>query len=118
MDSPSTHAPTPGPGLPPVQPPSARMMFRLFLIPFLIVAVLVGLYLVGQTLYGKLKGGTRDPAKVLRDLDDANPDIRWRAAADLSQELPRSPELASDAAFALGLADRLHAAMLDRAPVE
>ena len=89
------------------------MMFRLFLVPFLIVAVLVGLYLVGQTLYGKL-WRTRDPEKVLKDLDNANADIRWRAAADLSQELPRSPELAADAGFALGLADRLHAAMLEQ----
>ena len=117
MDSAPASVPIPDPGLPPVQPPSATMMFRLFLVPFLIVAVLVGLYLVGQTLYGKL-WRTRSPEKVLRDLDSANPDIRWRAAADLSQELPRSPELASDAGFALGLADRLHTAMLDSAAAE
>jgi len=60
------------------------MMFRLFLVPFLIVAVLIGLYLVGQTLYGKL-GRTRSPEKVLADLDNPNADVRWRAAADLSQ---------------------------------
>ncbi len=112
-----TSAPTPDAGLPPVQPPSATMMFRLFLIPFLIVAVLVGLYLVGQTLYGKL-GRSRSPEKVLRDLDNANADIRWRAAADLSQELPRSPELASDAWFALELANRLNTAMLESAAAE
>jgi hypothetical protein len=93
------------------------MMVRLFLVPFLIVAVLIGLYLVGQTLYGKL-GGTRDPAKVLVDLDNPNADIRWRAAADLSQALPRSPELASDAAFALELADRLRTATTDSAAAE
>ena len=119
MDSPHNPASPPisDAGLPPVQPPSATMMFRLFLVPFLIVAVLVGLYLVGQTLYGKL-GRTRSPEKVLRDLDDANADIRWRAAADLSQELPRSPELTSDAWFALELADRLHTAMLESAATE
>ena len=117
MASPHNSPPIPDAGLPPVQPPSATMMFRLFLIPFLIVAVLVGLYLVGQTLYGKL-GRSRSPEKVLRDLDNANADIRWRAAADLSQELPRSPELASDAWFALELADRLHTAMLESAVAE
>ena len=117
MDSPHNSAPIPDAGLPPVQPPSATMMFRLFLVPFLIVAVLVGLYLVGQTLYGKL-WRTRDPEKVLRDLDNANPDIRWRAAADLSQELPRSPELASNTWFALELANRLHTAMLESAATE
>ena len=117
MESPSAPASLPGAGLPPVQPPSARMMFRLFLVPFLIVAVLVGLYLVGQTLYGKL-GRMRDPDKVLKDLDNANADIRWRAAADLSQALPRSPELAADAGFALELADRLNAAMIDSATAE
>lgn len=96
-------------GLPPVQPPSATMLLRLFLVPFLIVAVLVGLYLVGQTIYGKL-WRTRSPEKVLRDLDNPNPEVRWRAAADLAQELPRSPDLAANAWFALELTERLQAA--------
>jgi hypothetical protein len=86
------------------------MIFRLFLVPFLIVAVLVGLYLLGQAFYGK-RGRTRSAEQYLRNLDSANPDIRWRAAADLSQELPRSAELAANAGFALELAERLHLAL-------
>ncbi len=105
------------PGLPPVQPPSGQMIFRLFLVPFLIVAVLVGLYLVGQTMYGKA-GRSRSADTFLRNLDNANPDIRWRAASDLSQELPRSAELAANATFALALADRLKSALDESAPAE
>src|SRR5262245_62086350 len=105
------------PGLPPVQPPSGRMIFRLFLVPFLIVAVLVGLYLLGHTLYGKM-GASRSAQKFLQNLDSANADIRWRAASDLSQELPRSPELAANATLALELAERLHQALEESAADE
>ena len=40
----------PGPGLPPVQPPSGQMILRLFLVPGLIVGLLVVLFLVGPSL--------------------------------------------------------------------
>jgi hypothetical protein len=93
------------------------MLFRLFLVPFLIVGVLVGLYLLGHTLYGK-RGASRSAQKFLQNLDSANPDIRWRAASDLSQELPRSPELAANATFALELAERLETALEESAAEE
>lgn len=99
-------------GLPPVQPPSGQMILRLFLVPFLIVAILVGIYLLGQLFFGNA-GRFRSPEQFLRNLDSTNPDIRWRAASDLSQELPRSPELAGNASFALELAERMHAALKD-----
>ncbi len=113
-DSPSRDA---LPGLPPVQPPSGQMLFRLFLVPFLIVGVLVGLYVLGHTLFGKL-GASRSAQKFLHSLDSANADIRWRAASDLSQELPRSPELAANATFALELAERLDTALEESAAEE
>src|SRR4051812_48080075 len=109
-NSPPSITPTPDPGLPPVQPPSGQMILRLFLVPFTIVAVLVLLYLGGRALHDRLSGA-HAPEHYLQRLDNANPDIRWRAASDLSQELPRSPKLQADAAFALELADRLRSAI-------
>ncbi len=100
-----------------MQPPSGQMILRLFLVPFLIVAVLVGLYLLGNLFFGK-SGRARSAEAYLRDLDNANPDIRWRAASDLSQQLPRSPEMAASAAFALALAERLEAALTESATAE
>jgi hypothetical protein len=104
-------------GLPPVEPPSGRMFIQLFFVPLLIVGVLVGLYLVGSMFLGK-GDRSRSGQAYLRDLDNANPDIRWRAASDLSQQLPRSPEMAADATFALALADRLKAALVESAAAE
>src|SRR5262245_61351930 len=111
--TPPQHSP-PSPGLPPVQPPSGQMILRLFLVPGLIVAVLVALFLVGPTLaswvgglFGRSAGDSRSAEQFLRDLDNANPEVRWRAASDLAQVLLRNDELASNVDFALDLADRL-----------
>lgn len=117
-DPPVPAATTPAdPGLPPVQPPSGGMILRLFLVPFLIVAVLIGVYLGGRLVHAWLTGGNA-PDRYLRRLDSNNPEIRWRAASDLSQELPRSPQLAADAAFAVQIAGRLRAALADSAAAE
>jgi hypothetical protein len=43
----------------------------------------------------------------LRDLDNTNKEVRWRAASDLAQVLLRDDTLASDSAFALQLTQRL-----------
>src|SRR5215510_14865679 len=118
-DSPSPALPPPpaDPGLPPVQPPTGQMILRLFLVPALIVAGLVGLFLLGPTAsrwVNRLLGRSADARSAdqfLRDLDSANPEVRWRAASDLAQVLLRKDELASDARFALQLADRLQAAL-------
>jgi hypothetical protein len=106
-------APAPSPaeapkGLPPVAPPSGRFIVQLFLVPGLIVAVAV-LILLG---FKFLVGGTRTPEEFLKDLDNPNPDIRWRAASDLAQVLnrPESLTLASDPRFGLDLARRLETA--------
>ncbi|MFO0842847.1 MAG: hypothetical protein U0797_10690 [Gemmataceae bacterium] len=93
------------------------MFLQLFFVPLLIVGVLVGLYLLGSVFLGKGDRG-RAAQVYLRDLDNGNPDIRYRAASDLSQQLPRSPEMAIDAAFALGLSERLQAALNESASAE
>jgi hypothetical protein len=92
-------------GLPPVAPPSGRFIVQLFLVPGLIIAVAV-LILLG---FRYLVGSSRTADQYLRDLNNNNPDIRWRAAHDLAQVLkrPESLDLASDPKFALDLADLL-----------
>jgi hypothetical protein len=117
MSEPTT--PPADPGLPPVEPPSAQLMVRLFLVPGLIVAGLVLLFLAGPMLYRAVSGAlglsssdaTAD--QYLRRLDSDNLDIRYRAASDLAQVLLRNDELAADPVFALELASRL-AEAIDR----
>jgi hypothetical protein len=96
-------------GLPAVTPPSGRFIAQLFLVPGLIVTVAV-LILLG---FRYLIGGTRTPEEYLKNLDNPNPEVRWRAAHDLAQVLkrPESLALASDPKFALDLADRLRVAL-------
>lgn len=93
-------------GLPPVAPPSGRFIAQLFLIPGMIVTVLVLIWLAGTYLVAE----KRSPDYFLDNLNSSNPDIRWRAAHDLAQVLPRpeSLDMASDPIFVLNLAERLH----------
>jgi hypothetical protein len=95
-------------------PPSGQQILRLFLVPALIVGVLVAMFLAGGTLkdwfdrlLGRSVGDARSVEQFLRDLDNENPDVRYRAASDLSNVLPRKEELTYNAAFGLALADRL-----------
>jgi hypothetical protein len=95
------------PGLPPVQPPSGRFIIQLFVVPGAIILFVV-LIVLGFSYYGKR---SHDPEHFLRQLDNDNPAIRWRAASDLAQILKR-PEPATlrwkaDPKFALDLAERL-----------
>jgi hypothetical protein len=101
-------------GLPPVAPPSGKFILQLFLVPGLIVAALVLVALGLQWLFGP----HRDPEKYLKDLDDPNPEVRWRAAADLSQELPRKEAFAQNVRFALALTERLDRALDANASAE
>lgn len=108
-------------GLPPVTPPSGKFIARLFLIPLLIVGgialVFFGIiWLFGDVLGGL--GGMRTPAQFLDKLDRSNPDVRWRAAADLAQVLLRDDQMASDPRFALDLTDRLRKGMDTSAATE
>lgn len=102
------------PGLPPVSPPTGKFLMQLFLVPGLIVVLVVGLLLFVYWLIN----GPRSPESYLKKLDDPNLDVRWRAAADLAQVLPRDTGLASDAGFALQLADRLEKARSAHAAAE
>jgi len=113
------------PGLPTVTPPSGSMFIRLFGVPALIVGGLVLLLIVGQPLVGKFSRyflgrtwGSASPEQFLRDLDNNNKEVRWRAANDLAQVLLRDDALASDSAFALQLEQRLRRMLDSSAPFE
>jgi hypothetical protein len=113
--APSAAATTaPAVGLPPVQPPSGKFIVQLFLVPGLIVGLIVGVLLLFTWLFG----GPRSPEEFLRKLDDPNPDVRWRAAADLAQTLPRDQKLSSDPNFGLQLALRLRRTLRNNRPNE
>src|SRR5262249_39997978 len=94
-------------GLPYVQPPSGKFIVQLFLVPFIIVAAVVGFLLA----FNWLVGSGHAPEQFLRKLDDSNPDIRWRGAEELAQVLLRDADLASNPKFGLDLADRLRQAV-------
>ena len=94
--------PVPPPaGLPPVAPPSGKLMLQLFLVPGLIVVVLVAIALAWRWLFG----GPVSKTDFLDKLHDDNAEVRWRAAEQLAQVLQRDDALASDGDFArqLGL---------------
>ncbi|MBM4071534.1 MAG: hypothetical protein FJ271_21755 [Planctomycetes bacterium] len=107
-DSPNPAATSAERGLPPVAPPSGRFIAQLFLVPGLIVTFAV-LFILGLNY---LFVEARDADHYLQRLKDANPDIRWRAAHDLAQELKRTEsKLRVNSGFALGLAERLSTAL-------
>src|SRR5947209_338871 len=89
-------------GLPPVQPPSAKFIVQLFVVPALIVlGVLIPVVLL-------VRGCAKSPEELITDLHSANSDVRWRAAEQLAQMLPRDrqealPRFAFNVKFALNL---------------
>jgi hypothetical protein len=97
-------------GLPPVQPPSARFIGQLFVIPGLIILVLIALILASMLLVER----KHDPNYFLSQLDSQNADVRWRGLSDLAQILKRNEAAAqrwkADPAFALDVTERLDAA--------
>lgn len=101
-------------GLPPVTPPSGRHILQLFLVPGIIVAVFVLAYLGWK----KLTHRWYTPQAFLKRLDNADPDVRWRAADDLAQVLLRDDQLASDVPFALALCGHLRQAITANASTE
>jgi hypothetical protein len=95
-------------GLPPVAPPSGRFIAQLFLVPGLIVTFAV-LFILGINY---LFVESRTAEYYLLKLDSGNPDIRWRGANDLAQELKRAESpLKADPEFALDLAERVQLAI-------
>jgi hypothetical protein len=105
-------------GLPPVAPPTAGFLVRLFLVPAIIVAVGVAAAFLFHLSFGWLLGSPSTPEQFLAKLDDSNAEVRWRAAADLSQVLLRDDRFASDADFALELVKRLKQARDDTKTAE
>src|SRR6516162_2414761 len=97
-------------GLPVVVPPSGKFIAQLFLVPFIIVASVVGFLLFVNWLVGS----SRSPGDFLKKLDSSNTDVRWRAAEDLAQVLLRDDVLASDPKFALDLTERLEQSLRDQ----
>ncbi len=69
--------------LPPVEPPSAGFIVQLFVVPAIIVAAVIGLYL----LFGKLAAGDTDWRQLVSDIKSDNPNVRWRAALNLAEGL-------------------------------
>lgn len=95
-------------------PPSGRFLARLFLVPGLIVALAV-VMLLG---FSWLASGARSPARLLDNLRDSNPDVKWRAAHDLAQVLLRDDQLASNPKFALDLAEQMRHALSENGQTE
>jgi hypothetical protein len=96
-------------GLPPVAPPSGKFIIQLFLVPALIVAVAVFLWVGARWLANEGSA----PDKLLNGLADANPEVRWRAADDLAQRLTRDDQLAANPTVALRLSELVRAAIDD-----
>ena len=77
--------------LPPVEPPSAGYIVQLFLIPALIVAAVIGVWL----LFGKLADSDTNWQQLVVELGSSNEHRRWRAALGLAQVL-RNQQIAPD----------------------
>lgn len=69
--------------LPPVEPPSAKFIVQLFVVPGLIVALIVGVWL----LFGKLASAEQDWQALLADMKSGNEHRRGRATHGLATAL-------------------------------
>ncbi|MEZ6066294.1 MAG: HEAT repeat domain-containing protein [Planctomycetaceae bacterium] len=72
MDSPG--AGLPAAPLPPIEPPSAGFIVQLFVVPAVIVAAVIAIYL----LFGKLASSDVDWRELVVDLRSSNSHARWR----------------------------------------
>lgn len=82
--------------LPPVEPPSARFIMQLFVIPFLIVVILICFLLLVYVLFGRIAGGGQDASGYVRAIRSENPNRRWRAAYELASLIHNDARLAQD----------------------
>src|SRR5438045_2557262 len=80
--------PPPLPDLPPVETPTAGFIVQLFLIPAVVVAVVIVVWL----LFGKLAGGERDASDYVRQLRSSR--ANWRTAFELASLIQNDPQLA------------------------
>ncbi len=95
--SPTPHEPPPPPlgDLPPVEPPSARFIMQLFVIPFIVVVILVCFLMLVYVMFGRLASGG-DASDYVRAIRSNNPNRRWRAAYELASLIHNDSRLASD----------------------
>jgi len=91
---------SPDDALPPVEPPSAAFLVQLFLVPGLIVAIIVGVWLA----FHWLAHLGNDPQAYVRTLRRDN-EGRWQAALNLANDLrgPGGAVLKADASLATEL---------------
>ncbi|MDB5351923.1 MAG: hypothetical protein JWN86_3170 [Planctomycetota bacterium] len=83
--------------LPPVEPPSARFIVQLFVIPAAIVIVLVVAYVAFVQLpFGRLANGGRDVMDYVRSIKGSNENRRWRSAYELASLIQNDGRLAKD----------------------
>lgn len=94
-ESPSNGAPTGPPvdHLPPVEPPTAGFILQLFVIPALVVAVLIVVWL----LFGQLAARHHDPTRYIQEIRSGSENVRWRNAHELANLILTEPALAQDA---------------------
>ncbi|HEY2838826.1 MAG TPA: HEAT repeat domain-containing protein [Pirellulales bacterium] len=106
--SPPDHA------LPPVEPPSARFIVQLFVVP----AVIVGLIVIVWLLFNWVASLGADPSKYVKAMARDN-EARWQAAASLADLLnqPRNKAMKRDPRLATDLATLL-TEELKRPPTE
>lgn len=93
--------------LPPVEPPSAGFIIQLFVIPAIIVAAVVLLWLLVESL---ARGGEQNPDEILKGLRSSN-QARFQRAKDLADMLrqpERYPELKSSSELSQKLAEYLN----------
>jgi hypothetical protein len=95
---------SPDDALPPVEPPSAGFLVQLFLIPGLIVAIIVVVWLLFHWL-AQMGNDPREYVKKLR----GNNEVRWQAAVNLAGALhgAAGDEIKRDTAVANDLGDIL-----------
>ncbi|WP_250846969.1 HEAT repeat domain-containing protein [Aquisphaera insulae] len=73
-----------------METPSAGFVVQLFVIPAIVVAVVIFVWL----LFGKLAGGERDPAEYVRRFREGKGD--WRSAFELASLIQNDSRLAAD----------------------
>jgi hypothetical protein len=78
------------PDLPPVEAPSAGFVVQLFVIPAVVVAVVIVVWL----LFGKLAGGERDAMDYVRQLRLTS--ANWRSAFELASLIQNDSKLSND----------------------
>jgi HEAT repeat protein len=85
-----SNQPPPLADLPPVEAPSAGFVVQLFVIPAVVVAVVIIVWL----LFGKLAGGERDAMEYVRQLRLSS--ANWRSAFELASLIQNDAQLAND----------------------